>query len=75
MAAFYPFLLFLHGLTRWFVLAGVAAPVFGPDQKVLGSVGVAMPASRFKPADHTKLCSDVIESAARLSTVFGFPGG
>ncbi|MBL8552471.1 MAG: IclR family transcriptional regulator [Hyphomonadaceae bacterium] len=55
-------------------LAGVAAPVFGPDRRVLGSLGVTMPASRFKPADQERLTSSVIESAAQLSDVFGFPG-
>jgi DNA-binding IclR family transcriptional regulator len=52
-------------------VAGVAAPVFGADRAVLGSIGVTMPASRFEPADQAELCKSVVEKALALSTALG----
>jgi DNA-binding IclR family transcriptional regulator len=53
-------------------VAGVAAPVFGPTGRVLGCVGISMPASRFKSSQRPKLAAAVVESAARLSAAMGF---
>ncbi len=53
-------------------LAGVAAPVFGSDGGVLGSLGVTVPGPRFALLSSEALCDDVVRRAAELSQVLGF---
>lgn len=55
-------------------LAGVAAPIFGPDGAVLGCVGVTMPATRFDLDSKDELCEAVMSRAHRLSTSLGWNG-
>jgi len=55
-------------------IAGVTAPVFGPAGNVVGSIGVTMPASRFKESDRNPLAASVLRRARRLSAAIGFRG-
>lgn len=52
-------------------IAGVSAPVFGAGGTVVGSLGVTMPATRFRKPVRDGLPSAVIESARRLSGALG----
>ncbi len=51
--------------------AGVAAPVFGLNRKVVGCIGVTMPPSRFGQIDQEALCAAVSDGARRLSAAIG----
>lgn len=55
-------------------VAGLAAPVFGADGRVVGSLGVTMPASRFDRPDKARLVGLVMEQARLLSQAIGFRG-
>ena len=55
-------------------VAAVAAPVFGADGLVAGSLGIAMPASRFDRPDNVGLPPAVVEQAAQLSQALGYLG-
>jgi DNA-binding IclR family transcriptional regulator len=52
-------------------LAGVAAPVFGAEGKVRGSLGVIMPDSRFSRHDAEAMARSVSRAAEQLSEVLG----
>jgi DNA-binding IclR family transcriptional regulator len=52
-------------------VAGVAAPVFGPDGRVMGSLGVTMPARRFGALDQARLRESVVQCARALSHAIG----
>jgi DNA-binding IclR family transcriptional regulator len=55
-------------------VAGVAAAVFGPAGTVVGSIGVTMPASRFRKRDQPELTAAVMDKARHLSAAGGFTG-
>lgn len=61
-----------HGTARYldeeFDMAGIAAPVFGSGGTILGSIGVIMPLSRFRPAKEDDLRRDVSEAAAVIGS-------
>jgi DNA-binding IclR family transcriptional regulator len=46
-----------------------AAPVFGPDNDLLGGVGLAVPAMRYRPEDHGRYANVVRSCAAEISFV------
>ena len=48
-------------------MAGIAAPVFGSDGKILGSLGMIMPLSRYRRETEEDLRADIIVQAAILS--------
>jgi len=50
---------------------GIAAPVFGPGGKVVGEVGVSVPAQRFRAADEARLAVLVKECAAAVTGALG----
>jgi len=52
-------------------IAGVSASIFGVGGAVIGSLGVTMPASRFRKPVRQRLPAAVLESARRLSAAFG----
>lgn len=52
-------------------IAGVSAPVLGPGGAVVGSLGVTMPASRFREVVRKRLPGTVVDSARRLSAALG----
>ncbi|MGI9385227.1 MAG: IclR family transcriptional regulator [Methyloligellaceae bacterium] len=45
--------------------AGFAAPFFGADGAVIGSLSVVMPVSRSREENHSKLCAKTVRRAAR----------
>ena len=49
----------------------IAAPIWGPDHRVLGDVAVTMPEHRFGPGVETRLAPLVTISAARISDELG----
>jgi len=52
--------------------AGFAAPFFGADGAVVGSLSVVMPVSRAREAAHRQLCADTVRASAReLTTRLG----
>lgn len=48
-------------------VAGMAAPIFGPENKLLGCIGVTMPASRFQQADEAGLAEAICAAATRVT--------
>lgn len=52
-------------------IAGVTAPVFGASGSVIGSIGVTMPASRFREATRAEMSATVLSRAQRLSEAVG----
>lgn len=50
-------------------LAGISAPVFGPDGRLMGALTLTLPATRHRPA----LAAQVKAAAARLSQRLGAP--
>jgi IclR family transcriptional regulator, acetate operon repressor len=46
---------------------GVAAPVFGPDGRVIADVGLAIPTQRFDAADEQRLAELVTAAAERIT--------
>jgi DNA-binding IclR family transcriptional regulator len=50
-------------------IAGISAPVAHADGRVIGSIGVIMPASRFSRSVQERLPAAVIESARKLGTL------
>ena len=50
-----------------FDLAGVAAPVFGVEGEILGSLGIIMPSARFNSSEAAMLASAVAATAVDLS--------
>lgn len=52
-------------------IAGVSAPVLGSGGALVGSVGVTMPASRFREVVRKRLPRAVVDSARRLSAALG----
>jgi DNA-binding IclR family transcriptional regulator len=52
-------------------IAGIAAPVFSGHSAVLGSIGVTMPATRFRSCDSRALAEAVVAAAARVSSALG----
>lgn len=52
-------------------IAGISAPVFGPNAMVTGCVGVTMPDSRFRRISATKLAAAVLSNAQALSAAAG----
>ncbi|MCP5366848.1 MAG: IclR family transcriptional regulator [Hyphomicrobiales bacterium] len=48
--------------------AGFAAPFFGADGTVAGSLSVVMPVSRAREEAHRRLCADTVRAAARELT-------
>jgi len=55
-------------------IAGVAAPVFSVRGGVLGSIGVTMPATRFKSCDTHALAKAVVNAANQVSSALGGGG-
>jgi DNA-binding IclR family transcriptional regulator len=53
-------------------IAGLAAPVFGPQRTVIGSIGLAMPGSRFAAYDRARICAAVSNCGLRLSEAVGW---
>ena len=53
-------------------IAGIAAPVFGHDGKILGSVGVTMPGPRFELIAKDRLAGSVAHQAREISAALGF---
>jgi DNA-binding IclR family transcriptional regulator len=65
-----------HGYARYedravLNIAGIAAPVFSGSGAVLGSIGVTMPATRFKSYDSARLADAVVTAAAQVSSALG----
>lgn len=52
---------------------GISAPVFGADGKVLGSIGVTVPATRIAAKDRPRLAELVREIGTELSATLGSP--
>ena len=50
---------------------GIAAPVFGADNRVVGSLGVSVPQTKFKAADEQRLGRLLREKAVALSERLG----
>jgi IclR family acetate operon transcriptional repressor len=50
---------------------GIAAPVFGPRRRVVGEVGLSVPAQRFAPSDEQRLSGLVVACAAHITTALG----
>lgn len=48
-------------------IAGVAAPIFGPEGEVLGCLGVTMPSSRYRLHSADEMISEVVAAARHLS--------
>ncbi|MBU6442984.1 MAG: IclR family transcriptional regulator [Alphaproteobacteria bacterium] len=55
-------------------VAGISAPLFGPNAQVIGCLSVTMPGSRFNPGKSGKLCDAVTTAARELSASLGFSG-
>ena len=53
--------------------AAVAAPVFGPEGRLLGAMGITGPITRFQRSDLQSLAHTVLEAARRLSRELGGP--
>jgi DNA-binding IclR family transcriptional regulator len=51
--------------------AGIAAPVFGPGEEVVGEVGVSVPAQRFDAGDEQRLAGLVRACAAAITEAIG----
>ena len=54
---------------------GTAAPVFNSRGQLLGSIGVAVPAVRYDPAQQEVLSRAVVDAARGLSDSLGFGDG
>lgn len=54
--------------------ASIAAPIFGHEQTVVGSVGLLGPEIRINTPAKTKLIERVVETAAQISRAAGFRG-
>jgi IclR family acetate operon transcriptional repressor len=52
---------------------GVAAPIFGPEGRVIGDLWLTIPESRFQPGAETELADLVIDYAQRVSERLGRP--
>ncbi len=50
---------------------GIASPVFGPRQQIVGEVGLSVPAQRFSPDDEPRLAGLVIACAAQITKALG----
>lgn len=48
-------------------LSGIASPIFGREEKVLGCIGVTMPAKRYSLHTEDDLANAVCDAASRLS--------
>lgn len=55
-------------------IAGIAAPLFTGDGAVLGSIGVTMPAARFRSCDSRGLIQAVVAAAAGINSALGSAG-
>ncbi len=53
--------------------AAVAAPVFGPEGRLLGAMGITGPITRLQRSDLQALAHTVLEAARRLSRELGGP--
>ncbi len=53
-------------------IAGVTAPVFGATGRVIGSIGVTMPGSRFRESERAEMSKSVLLRAQRLSQAVGY---
>lgn len=65
-----------HGYARFedratLKIAGIAAPIFGGQGSVLGSIGVTMPLTRFKSGNTKLLTEAVLAAASRASSAVG----
>lgn len=56
-------------------VAGIASAVFRSDGRVIGSIGLTMPARRFDRIDSAAMARNVIGAAQRLNATFGFGTG
>jgi len=52
-------------------IAGVSAPVFGPDAKLVGALTLAGPTSRFDRAVAQRMCAPLLQAAARATRELG----
>lgn len=48
-------------------IAGVAAPIFGPEGEVLGCIGVTMPSTRYRLHSEDQMVEEVVAAARRLT--------
>lgn len=55
-------------------VAGISAPLFGPNGRVIGCISVTMPGSRFDSTKSERLCAAVLTAARKLSADLGFRG-
>ena len=53
-------------------VAGVAAPIFGPQRTVVGSLGLAMPGSRFTSLDQEAIGAAMVAGARKVSETIGW---
>ncbi len=51
--------------------AGIAAPVFGPDNKLIGALSVSGPKPRFTPESKTRMSELVLDAAVQLTRALG----
>ena len=50
-------------------LAGIAAPIFGIEDKIIGCIGITMPSERFQYHQREKLGRSISEAAQELSSM------
>ena len=46
---------------------GVGAPIFGPTERVIGSVGITLPEQRFRPEDERQQAERVLNAAREIT--------
>ena len=51
--------------------AGIAAPVFGPDNKLIGALSVSGPKPRFTPESKARMSELVLDAAVQLTRALG----
>ena len=54
---------------------GIAAPIIGKDDQVLGDIGITMPEQRFEPEAEEFYATLVMRTAAAVSSMVGAPAG
>jgi DNA-binding IclR family transcriptional regulator len=51
---------------------GTAAPVFGPDGRLIGSLGLTIPLARYDPRVQERISRDIADTAQRFSAALGY---
>lgn len=54
---------------------GIAAPIIGKDDRVLGDIGITMPEQRFEPESEEFYATVVMQTAASVSSMVGAGAG